>query len=465
MTTTSPVHASAEIWASQVAAHAVLPDQRLNARFAQILMAFAAKPLDSIPQASATPSEAKATYRFLSNNRVLPSKLLAPLVATTVDSCHGCPVILSIQDTTSLNYTALTTTTGLGALNDSPRAKGLHLHTTMATDLNGVPLGLLHQHYWSRSNQPIPDPDHRPIEEKESYKWLRGIEAATKALSSLPEAVRPRLIHVMDREGDIHEVLQEISERGHGGVIRCAQNRSVSGDIDKAHQAVAASVSLGTTTLDVPGTQKQPSRIARVELRATPLTITPDRKKHPHREPVTWTLIEVREIAPPAGVEPLRWLLWTTEAAENLEQILEVLRLYKLRWRVEDFHLTLKSGCRAEALELERAVRLIRALTIYSAVAVRIVAMRDLARVEPDAPCTRIVSDVAWKALWTYIHKQAPSSMTAVPTIRQVIRWIGRLGGHLGRKCDGMPGVRTLWRGWRDLTLLIAGYRAAQTQG
>jgi hypothetical protein len=121
--------------------------------------------------------------------------------------------------------------------------------------------------------------------------------------------------------------------------------------------------------------------------------------------------------------------------------------------------LTLKSGCRAEALELETADRLTKAVMLYSMIAVRIVALRDLARQEPDAPCTTILSDDAWRALYAKFEKKAPDLDTPVPTVRQAILWIGRLGGHLNRKRDGMPGVRTLWRGWRDLTILVAGYR------
>ena len=335
----------------------------------------------------------------------------------------------------------------------------------MALRSDGVPLGLLGQHYWSRPVEPTalpPDPK-RPIKEKESYKWLRGIEAAEAALESLPESERPRLIHVMDREGDIHEVLERITDSPHGAVIRSVQNRSVDGSINKSIEAVRAAPLLGIHRLDVPAKHGQPRRKARCELRSVTLTITPNLKKHPDRKPLTWTLVETREVDAPAGVEPLCWLLWTTEPAGSRAQIIGVLNIYKLRWHIEDFHLTLKSGCRAEALELETADRLIKALMLYSMIAVRIVALRDLARQEPDAPCTTILSTDAWHALFAKFEKKTPGPDTPVPTVRQAILWIGRLGGHLNRKRDGMPGVRTLWRGWRDLTILVAGYRLGRT--
>jgi len=271
----------------------------------------------------------------------------------------------------------------------------------------------------------------------------------------------------MDREGDVHEVLETIAQSRDGAIIRSAYNRTIDGPIRRAHDAVAAAALLDTTVIDVRAGPNEPKRQARIELRSLSMTITPvsKRPQQADRQPVACSLVEAREIGVPAGVEPLHWLLWTTEPAQTLAEVTQILAFYKQRWHIEDFHLTLKSGCRAEALELETADRLTKALIIYSAVAVRIVALRDLARQEPDAPCTTILSDDAWKSLWIHFNKKQLTSRVKVPTVKQAVLWIGRLGGHLNRKRDGMPGVRTLWRGWRDLTLLVTGYRLARAQG
>ncbi len=457
---------SPEFWAAEVGARAELPDERLNQRLAQILATFAQKPLDSIPQAAPTAGAAKAIYRFLDNERVRVDDLLQAVVRTTVESCRGQPRILAIQDSSSVNFSTLRCTTGLGPLNDSAHARGLHVHTTLAVREDGLALGLLHQQCWSRPDEKRTAEDRyqRPFEAKESVKWWHGLVAAEAAVAELPAAERPRLVHIMDREGDIHEIIQEISARQQGAVIRCVQNRQVAGPIATAHEAVAAAPLRGQITLEVPAQHGQPRRRATLELRAVTLTILPSRKHkhHRRRRPVTWNLVEVRERDVPANGTPLHWFLWTTEPIDTLADLREIVRLYKLRWRIEDFHLTLKSGCRTEALELETADRLTKALTLYSAVAARIVALRDLARQEPDAPCTLILSTDAWHALWIQIHKKPLTATTPVPTVRQAILWIGRLGGHLNRKRDGLPGVRTLWRGWRDLTVLVAGYRLAR---
>jgi hypothetical protein len=176
-------------------------------------------------------------------------------------------------------------------------------------------------------------------------------------------------------------------------------------------------------------------------------------------------MVEVREVStPPDEDEPIHWLLWTTEPARTQKQILAVVRAYALRWRIEDFHLTWKQGCRVEQLQLETRERLEKALVLYAGVAVRLLRLRDLARRQPTALCTEVLSDDEWRALYAHSTGEASTEGTDVPTIEQVTKWIGRLGGHLGRKRDGMPGVRTLWRGWRDLAILVAGYRAGKNR-
>src|ERR1700733_10463014 len=457
----------ADVWAAEFAAHAELPDERLNRRFAEIAATFAEKPLDSIPQACGDAHCAKAVYRFFKNKRVTVDGLLRPIAAATAEHSRGQAIVVAVQDSSSVNYSTLLSTTGLGPVGTSTQAKGIYVHTTLALHAQGVPIGLLHPECWSRPPEKRDvDPHTLAIEDKESSKWLHGIAGATAALAHLPDAERPRLIHVMDREGDIHEVLETIVGSRDGAVIRSACNRLIAGPIERAHDAVAAAELLGVRVLDVPARHGQPKRRARLEIRSIRVKITPrsHHAKHADRKPVDCALVEGREIDAPAGVEPLHWLLWTTEPAATLTEALEILRIYKLRWRVEDFHLTLKSGCRVEALELKTADRLTKALTIYSAVAIRIVTMRDLARQDPDAPCTTILSEDAWQALWIHMNKKRLTATVKAPTVKQAILWIGRLGGHLNRKSDGMPGVRTLWRGWRDLTLLVAGYRLARNE-
>jgi hypothetical protein len=306
-----------------------------------------------------------------------------------------------------------------------------------------------------------------PIEKKESAKWLRGIEAAREAVArNLPCDERPRLVHVFDREGDIHEVFESIDNSPDGAVIRCNHNRRVQDEDGRsalAYDAVAKPRRLGRAMIDVPRKHGQKKRRARIEVRACRVKLTPDRKQHPQREWVDLNLVEVVEPHPPEKVKALRWLLWTTEPVDTFEQAMAVVEIYKRRWKIEEFFLVLKSGCRIEALQFETAERLAKALALYAPIALRIVQLRDISRLAPEESCELVLSEEEWRTLWIAIHKRPSPQGHSPPTLREATLWIGQLGGHLGRKSDGMPGVRSLWAGWRDLALLTDLYRSIQT--
>ena len=443
------------LWAARLAAATDLPDRRLQDRLATIYRTAIERPADSIPQAAGDWGQAKATYRFLDNRRAAIAALRDGIATDTAGRCRDQDVILIPQDTTSLNFTRLTAIAELGPIDSGRLARGVLVHTALAVTAQGRVLGILDQQFWARPPADRPPEPGRP---KESGKWIAAIDAAREALYRVCDGAPPRCIHIMDREGDIYDVLQWIDEVGDSAIIRCAQDRRVEGPLGTAHAAVRAEPVLGRVWLEVPRTAEQPARSALVEVRALGCTLAPDRAKYPHAWPLGWALVEARESSPPPGAAALHWLLWTREPAATLDEALEVLRKYPCRWPVEDFHLTLKSGCRVEALRLGSWERLEKAVMIDSAVAARIVALRDRARQEPQAAATELLSGEEVAVLVGKFGGGGAAELT----VGQAVRWIGRLGGHLNRKGDGMPGVRTLWRGLHDLALLVEGFRAAR---
>jgi len=322
----------------------------------------------------------------------------------------------------------------------------------------GAVLGILGLQTWARPAGDLPGPAA-----KESGKGLHGIDQARQAVWETAwaagGAAPPRLMHLMDREGDVYEVLQWVEEIGDSAIIRCVHNRRVDAPLRLGHAAVRAQPVLGRVTLTVPRSHGKPARPATVEMRALTTTLRPDRKQYPHAWPLTWTLVEVWEPTPAPACEALHGLLWTREPATTLGEGQEVVRKYTCRWPIEAYHLTLKSGCRIEALRLEKWDRLDKAIVMYTSVAARIVALRDRAEQEPDAPATVWLSADACAVL---VAKFGQGHAGLRLTLGQAVLWIGRLGGHLNRQRDGMPGVRTLWRGLRDLTLLVEGWRVAR---
>jgi hypothetical protein len=443
------------IWASQIAAITDLPDERLDKRLTTILVDTLESPSASIPEAAGDEGQATATYRFYANDRVTATALHQGVALATAQRCLDQDALLVVQDTTTLNFTGLHSIAELGPIDSGGLARGVHLHTALAVTPAGQVIGILDQQYWARPRSGQPGP-----EEKESGKWINGLDGAREALyTAAGDRRRPRLIHVMDREGDAYEVMMAVEDAGDSAIIRCAQNRRIDDPPATAHQAVRSQPVLCRTTVPVDRKAGVPQRLAWVDVRSMRVTLVPDLQKYPHAWSMTWKLVEVWEPAPPPGVEPVHWLLWTREPAASADEALEVVGKYTCRWPIEEVHLVLKSGCRVEDLRLETWDGLEKAVTVKAAVAARIVSLRDLARRTPEAPASLVLShDEAEVLVCHFGEGMEPSELT----IGQAVLWIGRLGGHLNRKRDGMPGVRTLWRGLHNLTWLVAGFRASR---
>ena len=447
-------------WAEDIHAHVRRPDARLQRRLVNITKTLACFPTDSLPHACADWAETKAAYRFIENTRLAPEDLHDGLPKSTAEYCAGLKMVLSIQDTTDLVFPAACHAEDLGPINDSP-SRGAFLHTALGVAPDGLPLGILHMHSWCRKDdgKRARDRANLPIEQKESVRWLNAMRGAHEAIAELPPELRPVLWHVGDREMDIHKVFALAESLGDPVVVRWARDRRIENDnkeITKAHQSVAKSPRCGVVEIQVPRTRTKPARTAIVEIRFERQTLKPG-KGNPRqrgRGPIPLWLIELREMEPPKGEKPLLWLLWANRTVDSLADAVQIIDIYRKRWRIEDYHLVLKEGCRLEKVRFHTAHRIRLAIALYAPVAVRIVAIRDAARLYPGAPCTILLDDTEWRVLWTTQNKGWPADGQAPPTLQQAVKWIGRLGGHLGRKGDGMPGVKTLWRGFRDLQLL-----------
>src|SRR5216683_2720057 len=415
------------LWAARVAAGTVLPDKRLPARLACILETFAERPSDAIPQAAGSWGQAKGIYRFLANQRVRPAALHQGLTSDTARQCLEQPTVLVVQDTTSLNLTGCHVRPELGPIGSGNFAQGVLLHSTLALTEQGEVLGVLGLQIWARPAGNAVGP-----EAKESGTWLQGIDQARQVVWETAwaagAAAPPRLMHLMDREGDVYEVLQWVEEVGESASIRRVHNRRVEAPLRLAHAAVRAQPVLGSVTITVPRSHGKSARTATVEMRALTTTLRPDRAKSPHAWPLTWTLVEVWEPHPAPAGKALHWLLWTQEPATTLTEVQEVVRKYPCRWPIEAYHLTLKSGCRIEALRLAKWESLAKAVVMYTSVAARIVALRDRAAQEPDAPATVLLSEDECAVLVATFGK---GQGVVRLTLGQAVLWIGRLGGHL----------------------------------
>ena len=177
---------------------------------------------------------------------------------------------------------------------------------------------------------------------------------------------------------------------------------------------------------------------------------------------VVWAVEKLDERQPkgglPEGVERIEWMLLTTMPVNSVDDAIQVLQWYCCRWGIEIWHKVLKSGCKFEQRQLQTAQRLQRLLPVLAVIAWRIHLAAMISRTTPEVSCTLLLEEMEWKALYCAIHKvkEAPAEP---PPVGEAVRWIARLGGFLGRKGDGHPGVTTLWRGMAHLADLTEMYR------
>lgn len=443
-------------WALEEFGQAELGDSRRTSRLVELALAFGACPGSSIPEASQSAFAAKAAYRFFSNDDIRAESILASHVLSTQRRIQSIPVVLAVQDTTNLDWNSHPATTGLGPL-DARTHRGLMTHTTLALSPEQVPLGLLQQQVWARS-ETLRQGDHktRPIEEKESRKWLESLEAVIQAKAACPQT---HFVSVGDRESDVYDLFLVDRPAGVDLLVRAAQDRRTDGSEKTLWASMEAVPVAGEMAIRMGARADMPARHASLQVRWKQITLRPPEKRSKMgMKPVTVWAVWALEAFPPKDVSPVEWMLLTTMEVASMQEAQQRLDWYAARWGIEVWHKVLKSGCQIESRQLGTAERLERCLALYSVIAWRILYATMLARVAPEISCTVLLDTEEWKGLYCRIHRvQTPCSEP--PTLKQAIRWIAELGGFLGRKSDGEPGVKVIWKGFQHLVDIAAMFK------
>ena len=456
-----------QFWAAAEMGDAHLGDARLVRRLAHIAECLSENPEESIPGVFGGSSDTtKAVYRFFDNDGVDPEEILKAHRRATQRriAAAACPMVLVVQDTTQFDFTKHHAIQGLGATG-APGLSGFFLHSALCLEPSaGIPLGLLDWHWWVRDAEPADGGDRqekrrrkRRIEEKESHRWLEALDRST---AEVPAGVRT--LTIADREADIFEFFDHARQHGQEVLVRAHHDRSVvrAGEIQGLWDAALASEPLGVYMFRLPRGPRQPERQAMATLQVAEVTMRPPKHLAARRlAPLTIRAILLQEIDAPADQEPVQWLLLTSLSVNSAEEAAQCVVWYTYRWSIERFHFTLKSGGNYEKLQLQTADRLWRALATYLVVAWRLLYINLVARSHPDAPCTTFLTQDEWQALWSHRHQTVIPPNEPPPDARTAIRWIAQLGGFLGRKGDGEPGVKTLWRGFRRLQDLVEMWR------
>jgi hypothetical protein len=454
-------------------------DRRRTRRVEVIAEAMASRPGKTIPELFAGRYEIQAAYDLFDRPEATPEAIQAGHRRITRAGLRSPGYYVLIEDTTFLSFShRRRPVTGLGPIGGSDEGQqGFLLHSVLAVaapwpgagaasrDRPAVELvGLADQQYLVRKDRPADEPKHastqRKLRARESERWLE----TGRRIGPAPANDAVRWVRVADREADIYEYLMLCKELGHGFVVRVMQDRIVldpsTGRRGGLTRDWAAAVEPGGgVMLELRGRDGHPARHARLLVSFGAIRLqAPERPGHAAGagEPIDCWFVRAWEVEPPEGVEPLQWLLYHDQPVADLSGALGVLRDYSIRPLIEEFHKGLKTGMGAERLQLETAGRLFAATALMSVVALRLLDLRELGRLCPGAPAERSGLDRLELAVL------ATESGRTLATVGDVLLAIGRLGGHMNRKADGMPGWLTLWRGMDRLRTLARGARLMQ---
>lgn len=419
-------------------------DRRLNKRLLKFITESRKQVGQSILGTEQTRGNAKGFYRLLSNEKLQMSELLYTAKHAAISRMTG--TVLLVQDTSDINLNGHKKTEGLGYC--SEHIRGVKLHSCIALNPEGIPFGLIGQSYETRAESKSKlnrsEKANRPIEEKESFRWLEMLKESTEGI---PDGINA--ITVCDREGDFYELYAKCLELSKDYIIRVIHDRN-SVDNEKTADKIRKSRSCGTVTVNIPRNSRKgvPARQTTMEIAycsvsvKKPLSI----KEESVPQNLTMNLVRITELTPPAGQEPIEWILATSLSLRSAEEAMTIVDYYIQRWKIERFHFVLKSGCNAEKIQQRTYEKIKPLLLIYSVISLFIMAITFLGRVAPDMPCDLLFEEDEWKTLYRIANK------TKIPPDRpysmaDAVMYLGQLGSYKRAPSDGAPGLKAIWKG------------------
>lgn len=456
-------------WAADEMKTVNLGDKRLHKRLLSLFDKLGNSPNLSIPAACGGWHETKAAYRFFDHEEVTTESILRPHIESTFSRMKQHSIVLLLQDTTTLNFTGQKEREDIGPINHEKHL-GLLLHPILAVTPERLCLGVLDTYHWARekvrhrtTREKSRDNHKIPLEEKESYRWLKAYRKANEIALQVPETM---VVTVADREADIYDLYHEAQhaylsqgDTAAYWLIRSSSNRKILNnngrpDEEKLIEKTKNTPPLCTITFEIPTKEKQMGRVITQNLYATELTLCPpDRKRKLSSKygdkTVSVTVVIAEEINPPEGQEPLEWVLLTNVKINDATGAHTILKWYLCRWQIEVYFRILKSGCRIEKLQLTERQRFDPCLALYMIIAWRILYLTVLSRECPQVSCELIFSTEEWKIAHIILKKESPPKVP--PPLNVMIKMIASLGGYMNRKSDPEPGPTTLWIGLQRL--------------
>ena len=416
-------------WAENEFGGAPLGDARLSRRLVKVAAAKAEVPDRAFSGVEKGDWPAvKAYYRMIDQpdeSEVSMANILLPHGQRTVRRMAGQKTVLCVQDGTDLNYNNLDRCEGLGEIGSNQtgaKSRGLHMHSTLAVAPNGLPLGVVRSECIAAEGKSPGEErlvEEIPIEEKRTFIWIEHHRNLIKVAGEMPHT---RLIDVCDREADFFEMFDEQRQNPRVELlIRAQYNRNITSEPYKLFEAVRQMPIESRIVVHIPrqsgrpkrskqkARPKRPGRTAELAVRYMRIQLRAP-KNHEGKEPIDIWIVHALEESPPPESKAVEWFLLTTIDIRSAEDAERCLRWYCLRWRIEDWHRVLKSGCRIEDIAHETAERLRRAIAINLVIAWRIMLMTLLGRETPELPAEVLFSDIELRTLKAYAKKSPDTS-------------------------------------------------------
>lgn len=440
-------------WAEEEFGRVRFYDDRLRDRLYQIAEDFSACPQGPIPEACGTKARSMGAYRFFKNRKVSMDVLLTAHTEATIERIRQHSIVLVPQDTTSLNYNTHPMSEGLGPIGTKrTEAIGLLLHDTMAFSEQGTPLGILDAQAWARDPKDRGKHERRkrlPIEQKESRKWLRSFRKVAEIQKVCPNT---KLVSIGDRESDVYELFLEATQDPDGPGLLVRMNRSSARKVGRVPlwDYMAARRVDGTIPLHIPHSGSRKARDTVLDVRFAEVELRPPKRLKHHGTIRAWAVYVREQRKYVVEGNAIEWMLLTTVQVRSFEDAQQRVQWYGRRWGIEIYHRTLKSGCRIQDRHLDPSAGLKACIGMDMVIAWRVFHLTMLSRETPNEPCTVFFTKDEAEALCCYTYK-TPVLPKQLPNLHEATHMVAAMGGYMGRKCDGQPGTKSLWRGLQRL--------------
>ncbi len=412
-------------------------------------------------------SKTKGAYRFFKNERVFLSDIIEPHVQSTIQRIKPQQYLLNLQDTSGLNFNFHNSKKDRGHIGTSPQKRdslGYWIHTGLLCSTNGVPEGISYQEFWSRQEVSGEDKDAKksrlrrePIKNKESFKWL----AAVKECTAYTDA-GAKIVQVCDREADIFDFLQCCLEYKQSFVVRAKSDRKIvlpSGNSSSLFSCLKRTPVKGKMIIEIEGnsSKKAQSVNATIKYRKVELQVPKSNRSAEEAKklrPITATLIEVYSPSKVNG-KKLHWRILTDVDIDNVSTALDVIKWYTLRWRIEIFFKTLKSGAKIENSRLIDLDRLSKFILMQSITSFRVLQLVFASRSKTHSSIRELLTNEEWMVFKRILFPRGRASEKTAEWVKRIAQQGGFLPGKTRK-----PGVITIWAGWAYLNVILDGAKA-----